>query len=145
MRAMVSLRNLLLLSSLAAVAITCAGCPANNSVLTGSWALDVASNPNPSLTHVVVTFNTVGVLTSFTYTFNGTTATVSTPDLTAITTVDGSTVTIHLNFSGPSQATFTGTLNADNTVITGTLQYSLVIGNTTIAAPNGTAATLTKI
>ncbi len=92
----------------------------------------------------MLTFDSSGNLTTIEFDFNSVHVTRNVPDLTATSTVSGSNVTVTVSYAGPSRLTFTGTLDADDSTITGTLQYSLVIGATTITTGGGIPATLTK-
>ncbi len=145
MRVMTIPKSLLLLALLAAVVLPNAGCPPApnpNAVLAGTWTLAETTSPNPNLTQVLLNFDSAGSLVSVSYVFNGG-AQVTRTLTNSTTSVSGSDVTITTNNTGVFALNFTGTLNADDTVITGNASWSLTIGATTITAPTG-PATLTK-
>jgi hypothetical protein len=120
------------------ISIGVAGCPAQPSktVLAGTWTLAGANSANPSLTSTQLNFDSSGNLVSVTYVFNNATATKTLANTS--TSVTGTAVTVASTTAGFTLA-FDGTLNADDTLITGTASFTLVIGNTTITLPTGTA------
>ncbi len=145
---MLSLRWYALLSMVAVGVMICVpGCPpTTTSVLEGTWTLTEGAPPDANLTQVLLTFDSTGNLTTVTYVYNNKTVTSTKAELTSTTTVSGQNVTISSTFgpSGNSSLDFTGTLNSDNTVITGQAKFTLVISSTTtVTFPLG-AATLTK-
>ncbi len=137
------IRTVLLISSLVAVTVVCAGCPSTGSVLEGKWELTVPNNPNPALSQIFLTFDASGTLTTITLVFNNATFVRDVPAGSSTSTVSGDQVTVNVSFAGPTTLNFAGTLNGDNTVIQGTVQYSFTFGATTVTIGNGVPATLT--
>jgi hypothetical protein len=134
------------LSGLALVASVCllSGCgilfPQEPSVLEGVWQLQVADNTDLGPSYL--TFDSKGDLVLITVE-NSQDVTTVVPDPQATVTVDGSDVTISAPSLLAGSLTFTGSLNGDNTVITGEVTTTITVGNLVIIEDKG-AATLTK-
>jgi hypothetical protein len=133
--------------ALAAVVISLAGllvagCPSPTpppeAILAGTWEL--TTEETTELEQTLLTFDANGNLDKVVYQIGNITFTDNNPR--GSTTVNGQTVTIDATFAGSGQI-FNGTLNADNTVITGTSGTVIRFGNLTIDIDNG-AVTLTK-
>jgi hypothetical protein len=143
MFAMPSRGNLLSLSLLTAFIIVCAGCTVQTNpeaVLAGTWTLLEGTTPDTNLTQVLLNFDDQGGLVSVTYVFLGVQATNALTDTTTL--VSGNQVTITSSGAGFT-VNFTGTLNAADTMATGTASWALTILNSTITSPLG-SATLVK-
>lgn len=125
------------------------GCPFDffgngndNDVLEGTWLItgDAVSD---EVSNFLVTFNGSGDITEISYTYNNSNITIDGNVIGSDADVDGSDVDISASWGGSSTLQFDGTLNDDQTVITGNLSYVIVIGAVTIESPPA-AATLTK-
>lgn len=130
---------------LTAAVSTLAGCCGfgvpEGSVLEGVWQLDVEDDTN--LGPTTLTFDSRGNLTQVSIQSSAAvTAVVTDPD--ADVTVSGSTVTIEVPRLLDGELTFVGTLNSDNTVVTGELTTSVTVGDLLILVDEG-AATLTRV
>jgi hypothetical protein len=123
-----------------AALIPLCGCPFNfgggsdTEFLDGTWEITGAAVAS-DVTNFLVTFNSSGDITEVQYTFGDSTITIQGNAIAGDADVDGSDVTITLQFDG--------TVNDDQNVMTGNLSYSIVIGAVTIESPPA-AATLTK-
>lgn len=130
----------MLVVPLAIVMLT--GCPfiiTTGAVLAGTWAVQAENAPD--LNQLLLTFDANGNLTSITYQIGENAAVSATP--VATTSVSGSLVSITAVFPINNSVNFSGTLNAENTVITGTLSTNITVGGLTVTLSNG-PATLTK-
>ncbi len=113
--------------------------PPPEAVLQGTWAVTVENAPD--LKELLVTFDENGNVTEVQYKL-GDNATITVASPTGVATVDGSNVIISATFND-NGLTFNGTLNSDNTVITGNLTTQIAIGGLIVTINNG-PATLTK-
>lgn len=108
-------------------------------VLSGDWSLTTNSPSN--LPPTLLNFDSSGNLKTITFTINN--GNVQYDATNSTTLVSGKNVTITLAF-GAGSLSFVGTLDDNNTNITGNLTTSIVINNLTINLV-GAAATLTKV
>jgi hypothetical protein len=129
---------LLGLPLLSLLAITGCGTTPAAEVLAGDWSL--ATTESSNLPPTVLNFDEEGTLTKVTFTIDN--GTVDYTPTSTSSTVEDSDVTISVTI-GPGSLSFVGTLNDDNTLITGNLTTQLVIGSLTINL-TGADATLTK-
>ncbi len=133
----------LILLSMVPLAALLGGCPQPapppEAVLQGTWLVTVAQNPD--LKTLLVTFDENGNVTEVQYKL-GDNALITVTSPTGVATVDGQNVVISATFND-NGLTFNGTLNGDNTVITGNLTTQIVVGGVIVTVNNG-PATLTK-
>ncbi len=109
-------------------------------VLAGTWAVTTPSSPE--LTQLLITFDSNGNFQTITYQV-GNNATVTWQHPVGTTAVDGSDVTISTTFNN-NGLVFEGTLNSDNTVITGNVTTHITAGDAVVTINDG-PATLTKL
>lgn len=119
--------------------ITITPVPPPEAVLAGTWKLTTAQSTD--LVQTLFTFDARGQLDQVSYKVGGN-VTITNNAVLAKTSVDGENVTIISAFVGNS-IIFNGTLNADQTVITGTTGTEIKLGGITISIDNG-AMTLTR-
>ncbi len=133
----------LILLSMAPLAVFLGGCPQPapppEAVLQGTWLVTVAQNPD--LKTLLVTFDENGNVTEVQYKL-GDNALITVTSPAGVATVNGQNVVISATFND-NGLTFNGTLNGDNTVITGNLTTQIVVGGVVVTVNNG-PATLTK-
>jgi hypothetical protein len=113
--------------------------PPEEAILAGSWGLTGDAVQN--LDSLVFTFDDRGDLSLIVFQISGTQRLTDTNPRGDVT-VSGSTVTIDTTILG-SGTIFTGTLNADNTQIVGTLTTRLQIGSIVAETDQG-AVTFTR-
>ena len=114
--------------------------PPEEAVLEGTWA--VTADAVPDLTSLALTFNGSGKVTQVQYRV-GDNAVITDRDPRGTAKVHGTNVTLtSVTFIGGAFG-YTGTLNADNTVITGTPTLHIAVGSLTVAL-DGEPATLTR-
>lgn len=127
--------------------LMCGGCPPivinvtppPEAVLEGVWQL--TTDESTDVNQTFLTFDATGDLIRVVYQIgDDTTVTDNSPRGTV--DVNGKAVTIDSTFAGSGQI-IRGTLNEDNTVITGNQGTEVRIGDTLISVDNGTV-TLTK-
>jgi len=125
------------------VCALCSGCLpwviGQSSPLEGTWQVNA---DQPSLTQMLVTFNSRGRLTKVTYQI-GELATVEETLTTGYGEVAGDAVSIQGTF-GPSTFEFTGTFDEDRTRIDGRLTTELTLPLLRITIDNGPAS-LTRL
>lgn len=129
--------------ALFSLGLSCPGLvPIEPSVLEGTW---VVNAEDENLTQMRVTFNSAGKLTRVTYQI-GTSVTIEETFTRGTSTVAGDDVTIQSTFGPLNLNTFRfeGTLNEDQTVISGDLTTEIHFLAITITINNG-PATLTRL
>ena len=129
--------------ALFSLGLNCPGLiPIEPSVLEGTWAVNVADE---DLTLMRVTFNSDGRLTRVIYQI-GTSMTIEETFTSGVGTVQGDNVTIRGTFGPLNLSTFSfeGTLNEDQTIISGNLTTEIHFLAITITINNG-PATLTRL
>src|SRR6185436_17365303 len=125
-------------NSLAAVAffgvlVFVTGCPAPapapEAVLAGTWSL---APLGPNVSNYLITFDDTGTITRLQYTFTDPDTGVSVKVdidqakfITSSSAVNGSDVSITATWLSVNNMVFSGTINADNTVMTGSASYVL--------------------
>lgn len=115
------------------------GCPALDTspppeaVLAGAWKL--VTSQTTQLTETYLTFDDRGELETITYKIGGN-ATITNERPQYETEVDGDSVRIESNFFG-NGLTFIGTLNAEQTEITGQSGTEFRLGFVTVSIDNG--------
>jgi hypothetical protein len=131
--------NLIAPAALPLLLVFCGSCdvaPGATVVLRGTW--EVVKDADPNGDKVLLTFDAFGNLTRFAAVSGETT--VTTPNPTGTTTLDGLSITITASVDSFK---FEGTFNADFTEATGT-QYTEWEWFGTLITTNEGAATMTK-
>ncbi len=107
-------------------------------VLAGTWLVEVEEYPD--LETLLITFDETGTVTEVEYKL-GDNATITVTDPVGVATVDGQDVIVSVTFNA-NGLTFNGTLNDDDTEMTGSLTTQISVGSLVVTINNG-PATLT--
>ena len=115
--------------------------PGPEAILEGVWLLESDDQPQ-EVSDFLVTFNSFGQVTRVEFMFEDSEVVIEPQNLQSSADVEGNDVTITVSW-GVNNVTFEGTLNADQTVITGTSTLRITVGGITVTQP-AVDAVLTK-